>query len=136
MIIEVTETIYKGILIERVKDEGWKCNLGGTEYLFPNYTAAQAAIDEIFDGIKPVIKKNKGVKQERPSESQQLIPLCENCERLANISTAFQEHLKLEDKYLNTLLAILEEQKDAFQDKDYQYAEKVLDELIAELKIE
>lgn len=62
MIIEVTESIYKGILIERVKDRGWKCNLGGQVYLFPNFVAAQAAIDTIYKDLRPVLAKYKGVK--------------------------------------------------------------------------
>ena len=62
MIIEVTSTIYKGILIERVKDRGWKCNLGGTEYLFPYFTAAQAAVDETFKDLHTIIKKTRGIK--------------------------------------------------------------------------
>ena len=62
MIIEVKETVYKGILVEHVENKGWKCNLGGIEYLFPHYTAAQTAIDEIFRDIKPIVTKNKGQK--------------------------------------------------------------------------
>ena len=62
MIIEIKETNYKGILIEQAEDFGWKCNLGGQEYLFPNYVAAQSAINEIFRDIKPIIDKNKGKK--------------------------------------------------------------------------
>lgn len=62
MIIEVTEYNYKGIRLENVKGKGWKCDLGGTEYLFPHAQAAESAINEIFRDIKPVIDKHKGTK--------------------------------------------------------------------------
>lgn len=134
MIIEVTESVYKGVLLERVKDKGWKCNLGGQEYLFPNYTAAEAAIDEIFHDIKPVVAKRKGVKMKMQFEMADSLPQCENCERLADITASFIKHLQAEDEYLDSILATLELQKDAFEDKNYQQAEKLLDELIADLK--
>ena len=134
MIIEVTESVYKGILIERVKDKGWKCNLGGTEYLFPYYTAAEAAIDEIFSDIKPVVAKRKGVKMNMWLEMADPLPQCENCERVADITASFIRHLQAEDEYLDSILVTLELQKDAFEDKDYEKAEKLLDELIADLK--
>lgn len=60
MIIEITEYSYKGITLQLAKDKGWKCNLGGVEYLFPHSQAAESAINEIFRGIKPIILKNKG----------------------------------------------------------------------------
>ena len=62
MIIEVKETNYKGILIEKAEDKGWKCNLGGQVYQFPTFVDAQATVDEIFQNIKPIIVKNKGRK--------------------------------------------------------------------------
>lgn len=62
MIIEVKEYKYKGITLNHVEDQGWKCNLGGSEYLFPHCQAAEAAIDEIFSNIKPIIFKNNGKK--------------------------------------------------------------------------
>lgn len=62
MIIEVTEYTYKGIELHHVKDKGWKCNLGGEEYLFPHCQAAESAIDELFKDIKAVVSKHKGVK--------------------------------------------------------------------------
>lgn len=134
MIIEITETVYKGILVERVENKGWKCNLGGQEYLFPYYTAAEAAIDELFHDIKPVISKNKGVKMKMQFDTADPITQCENCERLAEITASFIKHLQAEDDYLDSILTSLELQKDAFEDKNYQHAEKLLDELIAELK--
>ncbi len=134
MIIEVTESVYKGVLLERVKDKGWKCNLGGQEYLFPNYTAAEAAIDEIFSDIKPVVAKRKGVKMNIRLEMADPIPQCENCERVADITASFIRHLQAEEQYLDDILVTLELQKDAFEDKEYEKAEKLLDELIADLK--
>lgn len=134
MIIEVTESNYKGILIERVKDQGWKCNLGGQEYLFPNYVAAQAAIDEIFADIKPIVAKNKGKKLGGKSEVQTFNPQCEGCEQLAKISEIVKKHMEWEKDYFTAILTSLELQKDALQDKAYQQAKKLLDELIAELK--
>lgn len=62
MIIEVKECNYKGIRLEHVEDKGWKCNLGGQEYLFPTFVDAEATINEIFRDIKPIITKNKGKK--------------------------------------------------------------------------
>ena len=116
MIIEVTESIYKGILLERVKDKGWKCNLGGQEYLFPYYTSAQAAIDKMFSEAKPVV------------------PQCKDCEELAKIREIVKNHAEWEKDYFTAILVQLELIKDALQDKEYQQAEKRLDDLIAELK--
>ena len=107
MIIEVTESVYKGILLERVKDKGWKCNLGGQEYLFPHYTAAQAAIDKMFS---------------------------KDCEELAKIREIVKNHAEWEKDYFTAILVQLELIKDALQDKEYQQAEKRLDDLIAELR--
>lgn len=61
-IIEVKEVNYKGILLQLVDGKGWKCNLGGDEYLFPHIQAAESAINEIFRDIKPIVSKNHGVK--------------------------------------------------------------------------
>ena len=116
MIIEVTESVYKGILVERVKDKGWKCNLGGQEYLFPYYTAAQAAIDEMFSDTKPVV------------------PQCKEYEELAKVIEIVKNHAEWEKDYFTAMLVQLELLKDALQDKEYQQAEKLLDDLIAELK--
>lgn len=77
MIIEIKETNYKGILLEYVEDQGWKCNLGGQEYIFPNYVAAQKAINEIFQDIKPVIDKNGGKKFKGSSEAEKQEKSCE-----------------------------------------------------------
>lgn len=134
MIIEVTESVYKGILLEHVKDKGWKCNLGGQEYLFPNYVAAEAAIDEIFSDIKPVVAKRKGVKMKMQFAMADPLPQCENCERVAEITASFVKHLQAEDEYLSDILVTLELMKDAFEDKEYDKAEQLLDDLIAELK--
>ena len=134
MIIEVTESVYKGILLERVKDKGWKCNLGGQEYLFPHYTAAQAAIDEIYADIKPVITKNKGVKIGKPSTTAELVSPREACEQLAKAIEIVKNHAEWEKDYFTAILVQLELLKDALQDKEYQQAEKRVDELIAELK--
>lgn len=134
MIIEVTESNYKGILIERVKDKGWKCNLGGQEYLFPYYTAAQAAIDEIFADIKPVITKNKAKKLGKKAEAQKLNPQCENCPKIAAIFEEFMKHTEADNKYENIIIDILKEQKESFQAKDYRHAEEIADSLIATLE--
>ena len=134
MIIEVTESNYKGILIERVKDKGWKCNLGGQEYLFPYYTAAQVAIDEIFADTTPIIKNRQGKKFGKKSEVQIMNPQCEGCEQLAKVSEIVKNHMEWENDYFTAILTSLELQKDSLQDKDYQQVEKLLDELIAELK--
>jgi hypothetical protein len=68
MIIEVKKTLYKGIRMVRVdteKQSGWKCNLGGQEYIFPTYVNAKASVDEIFRDIKPIITKNKGQRYKK-----------------------------------------------------------------------
>lgn len=70
MIIEVKETNYKGILIEKLDCQGWKCNLGGQEYQFPTYVDATATIDEIFRDIKPVITKNTGKKYKKEKRTE------------------------------------------------------------------
>ena len=62
MMIEITKNTYKGILLELSDDYGWKCNLGGQEYLFPNYVAAQGAIDEIYRDVKTIVAKHDGKK--------------------------------------------------------------------------
>lgn len=59
MIIEVTETHYRGFLLQLVKDQGWKIVLGDEEYLFPHCQAAEACID---DFIANGIKKHNGKK--------------------------------------------------------------------------
>jgi len=67
MIIEIKEYSYKGIALHIAKDQnekyhGWKCNLGGVEYIFPHSQAAERAIDDIFQNIKPVIARHGGTK--------------------------------------------------------------------------
>ena len=62
MIIEVTETTYRGFKFELVKDKGWKIVLGDEAYLFPNFQAAQSAIDDFY---RDVIPKNQGKKMKR-----------------------------------------------------------------------
>lgn len=51
MIIEVTETTYKGFHLQLVKGKGWKIVLDGEEIMFPNLNAAEAAIDEFYNTI-------------------------------------------------------------------------------------
>ena len=62
MIIEVKETIFQGIILQRVDNQGWRCQLGKYEYLFPTFVDAQAAINEIFRDIEPIVTKHKGKK--------------------------------------------------------------------------
>jgi hypothetical protein len=134
MIIEVTETIYKGILIERVKDEGWKCNLGGTEYLFPNYTAAQAAIDEIYHDIKPVIKKNKGEKLKgQPTNQEPQIALTPD-ERFEALKQSILNHFRADRGYFSAILDVVDGAIEALNDKDYDTVTYALDALAAELR--
>jgi hypothetical protein len=59
MLVEITETHYKGFLLQLVKDQGWKIVLGDEEYLFPHRQAAEACID---DFIANVIKIHNGKK--------------------------------------------------------------------------
>lgn len=62
MIIDVKETIYQGIILQRVEDQGWRCQLGEDEYLFPTFVDAQSAINEIFRDVNTIIYKHKGKK--------------------------------------------------------------------------
>ena len=101
MIIEVKESNYKGILVELVDGQGWKCNLGGQEYLFPNFVAAQTAINEIFQDIKPIIDKNGGKKfkgsivaKKRETSYEALL-------------SALRESLQADDKILKEIDRIL-----------------------------
>lgn len=59
MIVEVTETVYRGFLCQYVKDKGWKIVLEYEEYLFPTYVDAKSAIDHMHDDI---IHKYNGTK--------------------------------------------------------------------------
>ena len=123
MIIEVKESVYKGILLEHVKDKGWKCNLGGTEYLFPNYVAAQAAIDEIFADIKPIVTKRKGekIKTEQKNKGDELY-------------NALLKYAKSEEEYLRIVMQLLQAQKAALQSNDCEAAEEITDALIETLQ--
>jgi len=125
MIIEVTESVYKGILIERVKDKGWKCNLGGTEYLFPYYTAAEAAIDEIYADIKPVVTKNKGTKLKKlPKDASNDYVMNKQLSALsAELMQLEYENASLTLKHLNNLA-------DALISKDYAEAEHITSVLL------
>ena len=62
MIIEVTECNYRGILIDHVDNRGWKFSIDEKVYLFPHLSAAQAAIDELYRELKPILKKYKAIK--------------------------------------------------------------------------
>ena len=62
MVVEIKEFTYKGIYLELVKDQGWKCNLGGEVYLFPHCQAAEAAIDDIFWNVELIATDYNGVK--------------------------------------------------------------------------
>lgn len=53
MIIDITETIYKGFMIELVKDNGWKIVLNGEEIMFRYFQDAQTAIDDFYREILP-----------------------------------------------------------------------------------
>ena len=67
-------------------------------------------------------------------EAQQVLPLCNDCEELAKIREIVKNHAEWEKDYFTAILVQLELMKDALQDKEYQQAEKLLDDLIAELK--
>lgn len=62
MIIEVKETTYKSFKFEHVENRGWKIVLGDDAYLFPNFVAAQSAVDEFY---REVIPKNQGKRMKR-----------------------------------------------------------------------
>lgn len=67
-------------------------------------------------------------------EAQQVLPLCKDCEQLAKVIEIVKNHAEWEKDYFTAILVQLELIKDALQDKEYQQAEKRLDDLIAELK--
>ena len=58
-VIQIKESSYQGIKCTWVENQGWKITLGASEYLFPHYQAAQAAIDGIREDC---VKKYGGVK--------------------------------------------------------------------------
>ncbi len=62
MMIAVTEIDYRGILLQRVEDQGWKFTIDDKEYMFPSSMDAQHAIDEIYQFIEFFVAKHKGVK--------------------------------------------------------------------------
>lgn len=68
------------------------------------------------------------------AEPHKVVPQCKDCEQLAKIREIVKNHAEWEKDYFTAILAALELQKDAFEDKNYQQAEKLLDELIADLK--
>ena len=47
MIIEITETEHKGVLLQYVDRKGWKFSFGNREYLFPTFQEAKKAVDQI-----------------------------------------------------------------------------------------
>ena len=55
----ITESEYQGIKCTWVENKGWKITLGASEYLFPHYQAACAAIDGIREDC---VSKYGGVK--------------------------------------------------------------------------
>lgn len=67
-------------------------------------------------------------------ESQQVLQLCKDCEQLAKIRGIVKNHMEWEKDYFTAILVSLELLKDALEDKEYEKAEKLLDELIADLK--
>ena len=67
-------------------------------------------------------------------EAQQLLPPYEACEQLAKAIEIVKNHAEWEKDYFTAILVQLELLKDALQDKEYQQAEKRLDDLIAELR--
>lgn len=62
MIIEITESDYRGILLKRVPEKGWKFTIDEKEYLFPSFVDAKAAVDDIYQFIEFFVAKHKGKK--------------------------------------------------------------------------
>jgi hypothetical protein len=67
-------------------------------------------------------------------ESQQVLQLCKDCEQLAKIREIVKNHMEWEKDYFTAISVSLELLNDALEDKEYEKAEKLIDELIAELK--
>lgn len=68
------------------------------------------------------------------ADQHKVVPQCKDCEQLAEIREIVKNHAEWEKDYFTAILVQLELLKDSLQDKNYQQAEKLLDELIAELK--
>lgn len=51
MIVEVTETVYRGFLCQCVQNTGWKIVLEYEEYIFPTFVDAKFAIDRMHEDI-------------------------------------------------------------------------------------
>jgi hypothetical protein len=67
-------------------------------------------------------------------DAQQVLQQCKDCEQLAKIREIVKHHMEWEKDYFTAILVSLELLKDALEDKEYEKAEKILDELIADLK--
>ena len=130
MIIEVTESVYKGILIELVKGKGWKCNLGGTEYLFPYYTAAEAAIDEIFADITPIVTKRKATKLKKLPKSE-----TNGYIQSKQFEAMFSELMQGEYEHLQLVLELLRQQKAALQSKNIAEVKRINKVLIEDTEV-
>ena len=103
MIIEIKRSYYKGVQLDLVDDQGWKCNLGGQEYVFPNYVAAQKAINEIFRDINPIVDKNGGKKFKGFSEAGKQEKSCEA------LLSALRESLHADDLKIREIDHILDD---------------------------
>lgn len=68
------------------------------------------------------------------AEPHKVVPQCKDCEKLAKIREIVKNHAEWEKDYFTAILVQLELLKDALEDKEYEKAEKILDELIADLK--
>ena len=62
MMIAVNEIEYRGILLKRVEDQGWKFTIDDKEYMFASTIDAQYAIDDIYQFIEFFVAKHKGAK--------------------------------------------------------------------------
>lgn len=53
MIVEITETNYKGFHLEHIENKGWQIVLQDVRILFPTFQDAQCAVDAFYKEAVP-----------------------------------------------------------------------------------
>lgn len=59
MIVEITETDYRGFHFEYVKSKGWQIVLHDVRILFPTFQDAQCAVDAFYREAVPKFRGKK-----------------------------------------------------------------------------
>lgn len=69
MIYKILESDYKGFhLVYDEVNNGWNAIIDEYEIKFPNFSAAQSAINRILDSSKDIIKENGGKIIRKPTK--------------------------------------------------------------------